>query len=236
MEASFVMGVWLEFAIGFVLPACVLGCCRGLHQCCSKLLDVVYGQSVSDVQHVLHACLYSALMPSSLSPTALMSGSLPAFLASSSNRAMYISMRYEDRQYCIFMSFKCCVSSLAAASLAGCTPRVHLLLSIFLRMVVMLALHLEICTAVAFLHSLLMSWIAIFAIFGLLFCIAICCVFLAALCVQRLPLRLLGHLYLAPAWASFTYVSYFWFVFYKISIRMRHIMFAIFYLRANIEF
>ena len=80
-------------------------------------------------------------------------------------------------------------------SLAGCFARVLLLPSIFFLMVVMLDLHLaiflEICTAVAFLHSLLMSWITVSdkcadAIFGLWFCIAVCAAALSALYVQRL--------------------------------------------------
>ena len=74
-------------------------------------------------------------------------------------------MMYEDRQYCAFMSSKCCFSSLAAASLAGCSFKVRTLPSILLRMVVMCALHLaiflEIWGAVAFLHSLLMSEIVV---------------------------------------------------------------------------
>ena len=73
---------------------------------------------------------------------------------------MYISIRYEARQYCAFKSSKCRFSSNAAASLAGCVFRVRTLPSILFRMVVMCPLHLaiflEISGAVAFLHSLLM--------------------------------------------------------------------------------
>ena len=123
-------------------------------------------------------CSYSLRMPSSLSPTAFRSGSLCACLASSSSTDMYISMRYEDRQCCAFMSFKCCLSSLAAASLAGWASKVRTLPSILFWTVVMCALHLaiflEICGAVAFLHSLLMSAIVVsdkFADAILVFCL-----------------------------------------------------------------
>ena len=109
------------------------------------------------------------------------------------------------------MSFKCCLSSLAAASLAGCTSRVRALPSILLRMVVMLASHLkiflEICTADAFLHSLLMSAIVVsdkFADAILVFVLRsdllrlLTCVVVQRLSVRLcvFTLRLLGHLLL----------------------------------------
>ena len=133
-------------------------------------------------------------------------------------------MRYGDRQYCAFMSFKCCLSSLAAALLAGCAFKVRTLPSILLRMVFMCALHLaiflEICGAVAFLHSLLMSVIIVsdkFADAILVFCLRSNLLrLLTCVAVQRLPVCLLGCLLsLRLLGRLFTYVWYFQFVSYK---------------------
>ena len=126
-------------------------------------------------------------------------------------------MRYEDRQYCAFMSFKCCLSSLAAASLAGCASKVRTLPSILLRTVVMCALHLEIfleiCGAVAFLHSLLMSAVVVsdkFADAILVFC-------LRSDSLRLRYLRCCATSSSAPTWTSsiFAYFWYFQFVTYK---------------------
>ena len=126
-------------------------------------------------------------------------------------------MRYEDHQYCAFMSSKCCFSSLAAASLAGCAFKVRTLPSILLRMVVMCALHLaiflKICGAVAFLHLLLMSEIVVsdkFANAILIFCLRGDSL--------RLPyLRCCATSSSAPTWTSsiFACFWYFQFVTYK---------------------
>ena len=83
-------------------------------------------------------------------------------------------------------------------------------------MVVMCALHLaiflEICGAVAFLHSLLMSEIVVSDIFAdavLVFvCAAIRCVFVACVAVQRLRVCLLGRLLSLFAFWYFQSVTY----------------------------
>ena len=80
-------------------------------------------------------------------------------------------MRHEDRQYCAFMSFKYCLSSLAAA------------------------IFLEICGTVAFLHSLLMSAIVVSDIFA--DAIVVFCLRGNSLRLRYLrccAVRLLGHL------------------------------------------
>ena len=121
-------------------------------------------------------------------------------------------MMYEARQYCTFMSSTCCFSSLAATSLAGCAFKVPTLPSILLWMRVMCALHLaiflEICGVVAFLHSLLMSVIVVsdkFADFhfGLLL-----------LCGDSLRLRYLRCFATsssAPTWTSSIFVCFMYF-------------------------
>ena len=158
----------------------------------------------------LHACLRSFLPLSSC-------------LASSSSMEREISMMYEDRQYCAFMSSKCCFSSLAAASLAGCVFKVRTLPSILLRMRVMcapyLAIFLEICGVVAFLHSLLMSEIVVsdkFADAILVFCCCaeIRCVFVTCVALQRLQVCLLGRL---PFFVCFLVLSI---CYLQISVRM----------------
>ena len=136
------------------------------------------------------------------------------------------------------MSFKCCLSSLAAASLAGCASRVRTLPSILLRMVVMCDLHLaifqEICRAVAFLHSLLMSAIVVsnkFAHAILVFCLRSnslrlrylrCCA--TSSCASTSTSSILCLLLVL----SICYL--------QISVRMRHVTFAESYLTTNIEF
>ena len=152
---------------------------------------------------------------------------------------MYISIRYEARQYCAFRSSKCRFSSNAAASLAGCVFRVRTLPSILFRMVVMCPLHLaiflEISGAVAFLHSLFMR--AIVASDKVADAILI---FLLRCDLPRLCyLRCLATSSSAPAWTSFylCLLSGTFNLFYlQISVRMRHVTFADSYLRANIEF
>ena len=108
-----------------------------------------------------------------------------------------------------------CFSSLADASLAGCAFKVCTLPSILLRMVVMCALHLaiflEICGAVAFLHSLLMSVDSDkFADAILVFC-------LRGDSLRLRYLRCCARSSSAPTWTSSIFVCfwYFQFVNYK---------------------
>ena len=110
-------------------------------------------------------------------------------------------------------------------------------------MVVMLALHLEIfleiCTAVAYLHSLLMSAIVVsdkFANAILVFVLRSDSLrLLTCVVVQRLPVRLLGRLYLCACWGIFYLRLVLSICVLQSSVRMRHVTFADSYLAANIE-